>query len=280
MKNSKWIGGVLLFGCILVLAGCELLSGNRSHQSSSVVQYLYPAQSKHIDTPGIPTLSLPLRVGVAFVPEQSRGEQFSEKQKMNLLKAVSTNFLNYPFVKSIETIPSTYLTPGGGFENLDQLRSMFDVDVIALLSYDQVQFTDEGILSVTYWTIVGAYVIRGEKNDTKTLMDAAVYDISSRKLLFRAPGTSQIKGSATPVNLTEQLRHDSEQGFSQASTNMVANLQIQLEEFKERVKSSPEQFKIVRKPGYTGGGSLGEFEAILIGCVGVLSLWLRKSKRA
>ena len=43
---------------------------------------------------------------------------------------------------------------------------MFGIDVIVLLSYDQVQFRDEGLLSLTYWTVVGAYTIPGEKNDT------------------------------------------------------------------------------------------------------------------
>ncbi len=48
---------------------------------------------------------------------------------------------------------------------------MYDIDVIALVSYDQVQFTDGSFLSLTYWTIVGAYVVAGEKNDTSTMLD-------------------------------------------------------------------------------------------------------------
>src|SRR5207249_4676873 len=147
------------------------------------------------DEPGVPVLSLPLKVGVAFVPEEQPNAQggtfispasapFTEKQKMALMKAVSDKFKKYAFVKSIELIPSSYLTPKGSFANLDQIHSMFRVDVMALLAYDQARFTDEGLLSMTYWTVVGAYAIRGEKNDTKTMMDAVVYDIPSRKLLF------------------------------------------------------------------------------------------------
>ena len=90
------------------------------------------------------------------------------------------------------------------------------MDVIALASLDQTQFTDEGMFSLTYLTVVGAFVVPGDKNATHTMVDMAVYDIASRKLLFRAPGISYIKGLATPVNLREQLRNDSSAGFAAA----------------------------------------------------------------
>ena len=215
---------------------------NEHREASSVMDYLYPRHAAHVDTPTVPELSLPLRVGVAFVPNHANhpawnsasveDERFTEKQKMELMKSVSESFKKYPFVQSIQLIPTTYLTPQGSFDNLDQLRAMFGVDVIALLAYDQAQFTDEGLTSITYLTVVGAWVVPGERNDTKTMMDAVVYDIPSRKLLFRAPGTSQIKASATPVNLNEELRDDSEQGFQQAATNMVLNLQVELADFQ------------------------------------------------
>jgi rhombotail lipoprotein len=153
---------------------------------------------------------------------------------------------------------------------------MYDVDAMVLLSYDQVQFTDQGLLSLTYWTIVGAYVIQGEKNDTQTMLDGAVYDIASRKLLFRAPGLSTVKGSATRVNLSEQLRRDSERGFQESATNLVAALKVQLDDFRERVKNAPDQYKVVNKPGYTGGAGLGGVEMILAGALGACFLWPRR----
>jgi rhombotail lipoprotein len=219
----------------LVLTGCETFSGGQSQRhASSLVQYLYPKRIEHIDKPAIPVLTLPLRVGVAFVPEDTgkananytQSAALSEQQKLKLLKEVSDQFRKYPFVKAIEVIPSQYLAPAGSFENLEQLRSMFGVDVVALVSYDQLQFTGENFLSLAYLTVVGAYIIPAEKNDTRTMMDAAVYDITSRKLLFRAPGLSQSKGRATPINASEVLKEDRERGFGQASTNLVANLEV------------------------------------------------------
>ncbi|MGH9896236.1 MAG: rhombotarget lipoprotein, partial [bacterium] len=258
------------------------------HQASSVVEYLYPDKAEPVETPTIPTLSLPLKVGLAFVPEGQRkgrsgrsGEPvFTEKEKIALMEEVSGHFKKYPFVKAIELIPTAYLTPRGSFANLDQLRTMFGVDVIVLLSYDQAQFTDEGFLSLSYWTLVGAYLIKGEKNDTNTMMDAAVYDIPSRKMLFRAPGISRVKGTATPINLSEQLRQDSGAGFKEAAGNLVVNLEQELERFQERVKKSPEEIKVVHKPGYRGGGSLDAFAVVLLGGIAGYLLWGPRSREA
>ena len=260
----------------VVMTSCGFTTTQR--RSSSVVQYLYPEKKNHVETLGIPRLELPLRVGIAFVPENiGRIQTLTERDKMELMKEVSQHFKKYDFVKSIELIPSAYLREEGSFANLDQIRTMYGIDVIALLSYDQTQFTDEGFTSITYWTLIGAYIIPGEKNDTHTMVDASVYDIQSRKMLFRAPGTSHIKSKATPVNLSEQLRVDSMESFKEASADLVTNLEIQLELFKEKVKETPDDYQVVHRPGYTGGGSLDGLFAIGLCMLGGYCLWLKRN---
>lgn len=274
---------LLLLAVSLLLAGC---AGQQTRARSSVVDYLYPTQSKVVVEPATPVLNIPLKVGIAFVPEQSAqrrggslwagisgGTALTEEKKSELLDQVAAHFRKYEFVSDIEVIPSAYLTTGGGFANLDQIRTMYGVDVIALVSYDQVQFTDEGFLSLSYWTLVGAYVVSGEKNDTSTMMDTAVYDIASRKMLFRAPGTSNVKGRSTPVNLSEELRADSLKSFEEATGKMIANLDTQLTAFKEKIKREPGQVTIVHRPGYSGGGgALGWFELSLMLLLGLAAL--------
>jgi rhombotail lipoprotein len=153
---------------------------------------------------------------------------------------------------------------------------MYGLDVIALISFDQTQFTDEGALSLAYWTIIGAYVVQGQKNDTHTMLDAVVYDIPSRKMLFRAPGTSHIKGSATLVNLSEQLRRDSEAGFNDATKQMITSLDQQLVSFRERIKQRPEEVKVVRTEGYRGGGALDGFLGALLVLLCAGFLWTQR----
>lgn len=259
---------------VALVAGC---AGQQIRTKSSVVDYLYPKESNAIVQPSIPVLSLPIKVGIAFVPEHPASSSgvnmwtgatgsggLTEANKADLLEKVAENFRGFEFVSDIEVIPSAYLTAGGGFSNLDQIQVMYGIDVIALVSYDQVQFTHEGLLSLTYWTLIGAYVIAGEKNDTSTMLDTAVYDIKSKKMLFRAPGTSNVKGRSTPVNLSEELRNDSLKSFDEAAKHMVSNLNVQLEQFREKIKRNPEQIRVVHREGYSGSGSIGFLNMLMI----------------
>lgn len=276
---KKLIKYLALIMAASVFIGCAY---QQRHYSSSVVQYLYP-DKQVVEKPQIAALALPLKVGIAFVPDGSahyRHSLLTEKNKMDLLTEIAANFKQYDFVHSIEIIPSAYLQPEGGFTNLDQIRTMYGVDVIALVSYDQHQFTDQDIRSFSYWTLIGMYVVPGELNDTHTMVDAAVYDIKSRKLLFRAPGVSHIEGTATPVNLSEQLRKDRLEGFEMASKDLVVNLDAQLQLFKEKVKEMPEEVKVTYREGYSGGGSIDFWFLIGLMLLGGYGLWQRKKQVA
>ncbi len=271
---------ILLFISIftMLVAGCA--TNQARHNSASVVDFLYPDTKDPVVVPGIPVLTLPLKVGIAFVPSNNNYDTtLTEQRKMELMTQVGDHFKQYPYVKDIEYIPTAYLRAKGGFSNLDQIRTMYGVDVIALVSYDQVQFTDEGIFSLTYWTIVGAYIVPGEKNDTHTMLDTVVVDINSRKMLFRAPGMGHVKGLATPINLSEQLRADSKTSFDKATTEMIGNLDQQLASFKDIVKARPEEYKVVPTAEYqmrTGGGSLDAIWLLMVSALGISFVMLRR----
>ena len=223
------------------------------------MDYLYPGGAQTIDKPGIPHLTLPISVGIAFVPD-AKGRycpDIPEARKIELLRTVADRFSGQDFIQNIEIIPSTYLKCGGGFENLAQVGNMLGVDVVALVAYDQVQHTDQGLLSFSYLTVIGAFVINGEKNDTSTMLETSVFDVASRKLLFRVPGSSSVKAKAAYVNLSEQLRKDSLEGMNLANAEMITNLDAELLRFRQRVKEKPEQYQISRSPGYRGAGNLG-----------------------
>jgi len=251
---------------LLLSSGCVT---QQSHSKTSVVDYLYPEKNKPVIKDSIPTLTLPISVGIAFVPESSgnksgfnlwnnhslKAPTLTAVQKKELLDQVRTHFQSKEFISDIHTIPQEYLTPQGSFTNLDQIRSMYGIDLIALVSYDQTQFTDSSLLSLTYWTLIGAYIVEAEKNDTSTMMDTVVYDIASRKMLFRAPGTSLVKSSSTPFNLPKELRSNSLKSFQIATEKMINNLDTELEAFKQKIKNNPEQVKVEHKAGYSGGGS-------------------------
>ena len=253
----------LMLGLAFALAGCA----NTARNVTSTAEFLYPSRQELVAS-GTPVLTLPVSVGVAFVPGTSgfapsrvpvfvaraiglsRGSMITENQKAEVLQTVADRFGKYPFVKDVAIIPTDYLKPKGGFENIDQIRATYGVDVMVLISYDQTQFTDQGALSLANLTIVGAYVVPGEKNQTETTLDAAVLDIGSRRILFRAPGTSHVKGAATLVNQSQELRADSEEGFRKAAGNMVENLDLQLAAFRARIKKQPADYTVIRPEGY------------------------------
>lgn len=175
MSKLSSLTSVVLMG-VLITLGLSGCASQRVNTKSSIMEYLYPQSEDTFATPSIPHLKLPLRVGVAFVPESkestssrnlwtgnSYSGEMTEAKKADILEAVSDNFRGLDFVSNIEVIPSAYLTPGGSFANMSQIKTMYGIDVIALVSYDQVQFTDEDALSLSYWTIIGAYIVSGEK---------------------------------------------------------------------------------------------------------------------
>lgn len=220
---------------------------------SSLYDYLYPTGAEVTLTPEPSALRPPFKLAVAWVPEsESKGTMtvagipstaldanrggLSPERKQLLLQRLAERLAKRPFVAQAVVVPSNYLTPKGGFPNLQQVRAMYGVDAIALVSFDQVQFVDEGNSSFAYWTIIGAYMVEGEKNETSTMVDAAVFDIASRKLLFRAAGTSKVKSSATPINLSQELRDNRGVGFDQAVAAMADALDAELVKYEASLR--------------------------------------------
>jgi rhombotail lipoprotein len=247
----------LLVATLLGIAtGCSwFYEGAQGRQgvSSSVVDYLYPAgEAPPPPSDALPHLALPVKAGLAFVPAKGAGA-LTEAQRQELLMKTRAAFLDRDFIASIEVIPETYLNTGRGFETLDSVARLYGLDVIALVSYDQVAFVDDRKSSVLYWTIIGAYVIKGSEHEIQTFVDTAVFDMGTRQLLFRAAGTDRMEKTSTLVDVPEARREASEKSFEKAMADMTTNLDRELDVFKERVKE--EKVAVVtHRPGYEGGG--------------------------
>ena len=241
----------VVFCLIFLFAFMVSCTTKYKHYNTSMIRFLGPDENTiQIQETTEPQITVPLKVGIAFAPSLDYGEDFPEKERMSPMRKIASRFEEYKFVETIELIPSLYMEQSGGFSNLDKLKQLFSIDIIMLLSYDQSQFKDTGALSLTYWTLIGAYFVKGEKNDTYTLIDAALFHIPSRKMLFRASGINHIRNSATPINLSEQAREDSLIGFRQASMDLLKNLNEKLYYFRKAIRSSSGEFKLKLKPGY------------------------------
>jgi len=228
LKHLAVLGAIVLG--IVPLSGCGHYTTQRT---SNILTYLYPGETQPVEISNTapPNIPLPMKIGIAFVPESrtmtgrsdAKIEPLTEKHKMEMMRELSSTLRRYPYIAGVEEIPSTYLKVGGSFANLDQIRTMTGVDVIGLVSYDQIQFTDHGLVSLLYWTGIGWYFVPGEKNDTNTMMDAALYHVPTRKPLLRATGQSGVYRYSTPMNQSQNLRENSENGFKEALHMLAEN---------------------------------------------------------
>lgn len=227
----------------------------REGASSSLVDFLYPKGEIPPELPDtMPYLSLPLRVGVAFVPSNSRSD-ITATEKQELLEHVADAFRDRAYVESIDAIPDTYMRSARGITGMQQVAAMYDVDVMALVSYDQVSFSAERDSALLYWTIVGAMVVKGNSNEVQTMIDTAVFDAETAKLLFRAPGSDRDRSNATLMDVGKDLRKLRSASFVAATDDMIVNLNEELDGFKRSVEAG-ERAQVEWREGH-GGGSLG-----------------------
>ncbi len=254
--RRSWRHGLvalLLSGLVFAaLAGCASMEGStKQRQVASMLSFLFPGKEAGAAASAeVAVIKVPFRIGVAFVPDNSNPAfRLSEADRLRLAGQVRDAFAHYPFVQAIEAVPSLYLEPGGGFENLDRVAQLLRLDVIALISYDQVQYAGANKWSFLYWTGVGAYLVEGDQYDVMTAVETAVFDVKSRKMLMHAAGTATVKGQATWVGFAERSRAARTESFDKSVAQMIELLRREVQGFRERAPKDP-TIRLVLPPGY------------------------------
>lgn len=260
----RWLcvsGVVLLSGCanLSCWSGC----GEHSRNSSSLVEFLYPHGAAPPIQNSIPQLKIPLRVGLAFLPstEVSATGGLDAAHQEVLLERIRDRFKSRPFVSDIVMIPDYYFRGRQGFDGLEGVQRLYGVDIMALVSYDQVVHTDDNNWSLGYLTIVGAYVLKGSRHDVSTLVDLAVVDPVTHSLVLRAGGTSTRHGNTTLVSENREIRDAAALGYDAATREMIEHFDAALTKFEADVRSGKAAVQVVHKndtvkSGGDGGGAL------------------------
>jgi rhombotail lipoprotein len=228
--------------------------------STPLVDYLYPTG----DVPAQDAesvLNVPLVVGLTFLPSD-RMQAMDAISRERVLAAIRARFRSLPYVRDIVIVPDHYLRPNGGFDGLQQIARLQRLDVIALVSYDQVSHSGENERAFAYLTIVGAYFVRGHSNETHTLLDLAVIDPASRSLILRAGGTSSLQGKSTAVEQAEKRRKLESGGLELATEDLSANLEKELDSFRQRIREGTAPVRVVKRSSTGGGG--GQIDATLL----------------
>lgn len=271
--------GLALTACGVLDGGCPGCNAH-THNSSSLVGFLYPNGAAPASD-SIPQLQLPLRVGLAFLPSQGNygADGPTAAQKEALLERIRQRFADRKFVREIIVIPDYYLATAKGFEGLQGVQRLYSVDVMALVSYDQVANTSQmKYRSLAYLTIVGAFVVNGTEHDVATLVDLAVVDPKTRSLVLRAGGMDQRSGTSSLVDAAKQVRDTGATSFGKATDQMIEHFDLALTKFEADVKAGTARVTVVNKDGSPrgGGGATGLTE---LGALLLLAGWRAARRR-
>ena len=258
----KWSVSVLVVICMLT-SGCavtcwpECTPRKQTAASSSLVEFLYP----HGQVPAgnaIPELHVPVRVGLAFLPTRGTANTLDAAHKEQLLEQIRARFASRKFISQIVIIPDYYLAGRSGFEGLEGVQRLNGVDLMALVSYDQVTHVDDNNWSLGYLTILGAYVLHGTQHDVSTLIDLAVIDAPSRSLVLRAGGTDTRHGTSTLAQEERVSRDAGVDGFTAATAQMIDHFDSALTQFEADVRAGKAHVRVVNRSseGHSGGGAL------------------------
>ncbi|WP_223788643.1 rhombotarget lipoprotein [Marinicella meishanensis] len=238
----------------LILSSCSIFGPERvrHEKTTSLVNFLYPDGNIPKDIRS-PTLRLPLRVGLAYVPTQGGGRAIDPRLKLELLNAIKQEFSSRHYIQDIQIIPQMYLSHRGSGDQLQQIKQLYQLDVMALVSYDQIVNRQDNLLSVTYLTIVGSYLFPGTQFDVSTLIDMALIDLDTKRLLFRAAGTQGSSGGGAEAYAANQYSKHQNRDFAAAMTMLSGNLNQALYLFEERLRAKDpnDDIKVEARPGYS-----------------------------
>lgn len=273
----RYLSLTALAATSLMLTGCADITclphcASRVHNSSSLVDFLYPDGRAAAAQSERPQLTIPLRVGLAFLPSANGlSAGLDPAQKGQLLERIKQRFASRPFVTEIVLVPDYYLIGQRGFAGLDGVQRLYGLDVMALVSFDQETHVEANDWSLAYLTIVGAYMVKGSRHDVSTLVDLALVDPKTRQLIIRAGGTDVRHGSSTLIDTNRKSREADIDGFNAATNQMIEHFETALTQFEANVRSGAAPITVVSRsgsdnPGKGGGGALGT------GIIGVLLL--------
>jgi rhombotail lipoprotein len=251
----------------MALSGCVALSQalcapgcaeRPVRNSTSLVEYLYPDGKTPPPQNTIPQLRIPLRVGLSFLPSTNPGSSpLDAAHKELLLERIRQRFTSRNFIADIVIIPDYYLANARGFEGLQGVQRLYSVDVMALVSYDQVTHLDDNKLSLGYVTIIGAYVLPGTSRDVTTLVDLAVVDPQTRSLVMRAGGTDTRHGATTLIDERRTSRAAEIDSFDKATNALIGNFDAALTQLQADVRTGKANIRVTERNGTSVSGGAG-----------------------
>ena len=277
---------------VALLAGCAGLQpllcwpdcnqhGRQAHGSSSLVGFLYPTGTDAVPGNELPTLPVPLRVGLAFLPDRGTGqvEGLEAARREQILERIAQRFRSRGFISEIVLVPDYYLRDARGFEGLAGVQRLYSVDLMALVSYDQVRYQDDRGLAFGYLTVVGAYVLKGTRQDVTTLMDMAVVDPVTRSIVLRAGGSDTRVHNTTYAGSAVAGRKAASSGFDAAADQLIEHFDVALTQLEGDIRAGKSTIKLRHDGASRGGGGGAVGRVTLLGLAALALIAARRRRR-
>jgi rhombotail lipoprotein len=280
-------------------SGCAAFSSNvhTVQRQSNLASFLFGGNAPQSPVQKVP-LTLPARVGVTFVPGDPGSANIPDTTKKEVIEAVRSQLAKHTrYVAGAQSIPPMYLIPKGGVNNLEQVARQFDVDVIVLMGANQFQKHERNPLAALMdITVIGSFIIPGNTVDTSTVLEAAVYHVPSRALIFRTDGADQKSSRSTQYGSSQSAQNDGVSGIEGASKKLVVSIADALVGFEKFDASKAAEIRPIpagqdnskgAKENYwgqvseyrsTGGGSFDAAWIIITGVALLCTLNLRKQR--
>lgn len=217
----------LLWVAVLIFSvqGCAI--GPRSTASEDLSQILIPVKDSLVSVDKKP-ITFPATVGILMVPSRntlmvpnSTLWLAAAELKKELLK--NDSFINGVLIISTSDIRDKI--------SLDTIRSMYGVDILAVLSYEQDQrSTRNSFATLMDLAIIPAFIVPSIKLTTSTVVDGKIVHIPSNAIVFRASGLDERSIFSTPASTQDgQPNEESIRGLATAVSDFGNNVSKILE---------------------------------------------------
>jgi rhombotail lipoprotein len=167
-------------------------------------------------------------IGIAFVPGNYAMPGMSEARKVELMHQVKREFEQVYSGTTIQVIPQTLIRSRGGFSNLSQVGKTYQLQYIALISFDQTLHAEDNELATLNWTGVGAMLLPGSQFQTETLVDISMFQLKDQRLLLHATGTDDQESASSLFSSVREIRRIRYHSFQRAFERLLNNLTHEL----------------------------------------------------
>ncbi len=208
------------------LSGCAQYA-TRNTSSQPLATIIEPVKDSRQVTEKA-SLAFPASVAIAFVPDKNHNiPKTMLRQAADLLK--QQLLANPKYIRSVSVVA---LEDVNAKISLSQIRSMYDAEIVILLSYEQDQSDQQsGPGGLADATIVGAFLVPSAKTVTSTHIDGKVIHIESNALIFRQSGNDRRTTHSTSYGLNGARAQESTHGLLAATQNFGEQLSKTLSRF-------------------------------------------------